>query len=400
MDKQKRTKLNYLNLFFNSLWTLGILLTLTIGLLLIFNSYDIFNRFILQSFKRIPYIGGFVLSYIKSLHFIDFDYFARQVFKPVITLDVLYFVLSFISFQIVLLLMKRYILKHDHALITSIIAVLLTVSLFLRSSELLHISKVFSDESVSSISTILKFFYFIELLSILAILYTLHQDGKLDYRRLLDHEQTKYYTHRGLKLSLVLFMVLTVILTGVKAIVNNYKEVYHINYRIEFIPQENNKLSIKVPEEISKPLELAGITLPDEIDENSILNQLGLEALDVGALVNNTLDNTLDNATYSIIQRPFNISLTGLLISLLLMIEIFITKKINLQSLIVQSFETVLLAYLFFGPSTSLTTILTLALGFTFFSSFMNLMIMIRDGHYIQRAAAKIQKFKRYSLKS
>lgn len=128
MDKQKRTKLNYLNLFYNSLWTLGIILTLTIGLLLIFNSYDIFNRFILQSFKRIPYIGGFVLSYIKSLHFIDFDYFARQVFKPVITLDVLYFALSFISFQIALLLMKRYILKHEHALITSIIAVLLTVS--------------------------------------------------------------------------------------------------------------------------------------------------------------------------------------------------------------------------------------------------------------------------------
>ncbi|WZU02287.1 hypothetical protein MGH68_04555 [Erysipelothrix sp. D19-032] len=263
MSDSKNYLFKRINVLFNSFWVLAMVAGIGLAVTLIGSSSALFYRALTTVFDRIPYVGNLAYSYAKATQLIDLRGFVTSIFNPLIMVDALYFIVPFVIFQIVVMMMKRYIVKHDHALTGIVTTLIILISMWMTTPNGMFLTRMFSGPTVIQKDTVMRWVIALEIVGFIALLYGLHREGRFDLRQLWTHERARKYTRNGLIATFAVMAVMSVGLVTTRVVVNDMKQNFHVSYVLDFTPNQDGHILLKVPSKIKDPLTYVGVKLPN-----------------------------------------------------------------------------------------------------------------------------------------
>lgn len=394
MSDSKNYLFKRINVLFNSFWILAMVAGIGLAVTLIGSSSALFYRALTAVFDRIPYVGNLAYSYAKATQMIDLRGFVTSIFNPLIIVDALYFVIPFIVFQIVVMLMKRYIVKHDHALLAAVTTLIILVSMWMTTPNSMFLTRMFSTPTVMQKDTIIRWVLALEIVGFIALLYALHREGRFDLRQLWTHERARKYTRNGLIATFAVMAVMSVGLITTRVVVNDMKQNFHVSYVLDFTPNQDGHILLKVPSKIKDPLKYVGVTLPEYIDENTVLKQFGVESLDVGAIINGFTDDTINKGVAQFISVPMFNAVVSLIIVVSVAVLEFVSRRNQMLAPPLYLIETILLAGLFFGIAYQFGVITMVLAGIALIGVSIHLITYMKESGMLERMALKLKSLR------
>lgn len=340
---------------------------------LLFSNSTLFYRLIELLFGRIPYVGNMAYYYVKSMNIVNFNVLFEQAFKPLMMVDILYFFIPLLFFEIIIIIMKRYIMKHDHAFLTALLLIIIQGSILLTVNNNLILTHHIDSSLFELKNTLVRCMFVIQLILSFVLLYRLRNLNRFNLSQLFSHKAAKRLIHSGSIVVVIIFSLLATSLIFANNYVKTVEENLKVDYVINLKPTADGLVHLNVPEKITKPLDMIGVSFPKEINGSMLTDQFGITEIDAGSMINNFVHTKVNLLTYRFLQVPLaNASLSIFFLVLIFILEA-VTQKVKEHATILYHIQWVLSAIIYFSVSKNFGTVINILSGLVFLGTSIHL---------------------------
>lgn len=315
----KKKQAIFINKLFSLIYGLLILSLFLFSFSLIINSSVVFNNYIFSLFNKIPVLGQLLYVYIKSLNIIDLSFLFNNVIKKALLIELLYYILIIIFFYCLNIFAFNKYKKHNNKILWLLISLSTIIALIITNP-----NPILLLENIYSVS-----FYKYKIL-VNTLLTT--QLVIIIYLSVLNKTYIHFNAHlknKIIKTTSSTLIVILLLFSSTLLLINSqsytFKEIVKIDYTINFVRDDNDIVSIEVPDKLHEITEIIGINIPKAIDGNSMLSFLNLDNINIGKITSSYVLEIIDDLIYIFIKTPINTSLLN--IALVIIIFIYHKKK-------------------------------------------------------------------------
>lgn len=277
--------------------------------------------------QNIP-LGNYLFNMGKQYKIIDLSYLIQTYIKPLGLVDIAIFTLPFLFLQTSVFLIKRRMLIRENAVIAAVVAVLLLFAMLMTQGTNFSLLKDILGYDFSLKFNVLIILLGLQLLLLLSIIYLLWKLDRLNIKSFLSYEVATRLVKLGCIPILLIFLVLFGGLKFVETQTDKVRDAININFEIDLVPKTDGLIHIEVPPKVQKLNDYFHFNIPSTIDNTTILKRLGLETIDIGAIINSYTLPRYDSFIDKYVKHPIeNVVISLIMISSVLILEIVNRKK-------------------------------------------------------------------------
>lgn len=297
-------KVQAVSRLYSALGSINIAVLLVFPIYLLYVSKDIMNVFIYNVFSKIPYLGQLAYMGIQSLNLIDLSVLHSKVFNPLLLVEVVYYTVPLIIAQGVLLGLKRRLLRHDHTYFSILLLfVIALTAIMVNQMDLVLIMN--ANHSLLELRNLLfRIFLWGQLLCVGTLVYLLYQKGRFQFRGF----DVLGFSSRVIKISAITSLLMLVIAGSGLGLVNlqvdGVKEAIAVDYVLDLKPTADGLVHLVMPDLLIQKAQGFGINIPKEIEGGMILQQVFVDNIDFGAIINQTAGTFIDGLSARFISKP------------------------------------------------------------------------------------------------
>lgn len=298
LDSLKQHKIEFLNKLFIIVSGISLIFLLIFTFTIFNNSSHVFNNFILNTFDKIPVFGQILYLYIKSLNIIDISYLYENIIEKAVLIELIYYAIVIIFFQIISLLAFLKFSKDHSKTFWFIVSTSTIIALIIVNPRPLIIL-----ENMFNVS----FYKYLRLFNLLLLI----QLGSLGYIYFLDKETIILSFELKSKIFKITSTILISLLLGFSTIlivansqVYRVKEVLEVDYTISFESSANDIININVPDKLQDLTSKVGVHIPGSISGGRILSALDLDSVNIGSILSSYILDLFDDIIYTFVKTP------------------------------------------------------------------------------------------------
>ena len=298
LDSLKQHKIEFLNKLFIIVSGISLIFLLIFTFTIFNNSSHVFNNFILNTFDKIPVFGQVLYLYIKSLNIIDISYLYENIIEKAVLIELIYYAIVIIFFQIISLLAFLKFSKDHSKTFWFIVSTSTIIALIIVNPRPLIIL-----ENMFNVS----FYKYLRLFNLLLLI----QLGSLGYIYFLDKETIILSFELKSKIFKITSTILISLLLGFSTIlivansqVYRVKEVLEVDYTISFESSANDIININVPDKLQDLTSKVGVHIPGSISGGGILSALDLDSVNIGSILSSYILDLFDDIIYTFVKTP------------------------------------------------------------------------------------------------
>lgn len=291
-------RIQFLSKTFSITGAITIITTLGFALLVVLNSNDVFRNFIFNFFKQIPYVGQGLHLLIKSMNIIDLKMVYQTVMLPLISVELVYYSIFLIIFEIILLILKHKFIKNSRHYFSFFLITIIAGVLLLFNQVNLFVIPLAQGSALDSRNLFIKVLLLIQFIAIIAIARNHHKLNKFDIKDVLSTVLMKRMIKIGSLVTMITLLLFGSVLMVANSQVSLVKEAVTVDYVLDFKPTANGAVNIELPSKLILSSKLLGINLPKTIEGGALLDYFAVSEVNIGEVVSQFALDFIDNLAY------------------------------------------------------------------------------------------------------
>lgn len=371
----------FLSKAFNICGISTIIVTLLFIMIVALDGQEVLTMFIFKVFDKIPYLGQILHLWIKSMSLVNLSQIYQNIFLPILTIELIYYSFFIIILQGIMLYLKRGYMSGGKGYFNYITVIIIGLAMIFGKQAILLIVPLAQKTNMNFRDNLIIILILTQIITMIAIALNQNKLGQFNVKEVYNqHLGQRFFKLGTIGLLVTLLFYCSALLT-LNYSVNIVKKNIAIDYVIDLRPTADGLVEIVLPEQLIKNGARIGINIPEVIKGGAILEQVAVSEVNLGAIVNQFLIDSIDVMAQNHIRDPFYQSI--IIIMFVGLITQYRDKKhkIPLQPLIIEGIEVIIAFIITLNIAQSLGMVSNIFAFFILFSSCSSLFYTYKNSN-------------------